>query len=105
MIKAIIICNDDNQIVQMEISGHAYYAKSGKDIVCASVSTAIIVTVNALEKLNVLDGIKYDIEEGYFLAVVHKHSEILDALLDNLSYSLNDLSNQYPKYIKIKKEG
>ncbi len=104
MIKANIAYND-NQIVKMEISGHAEYANSGKDIVCASVSTAIIVTVNAIEKLNVLDGIKYDIEEGYFLVVVNKHSEILDALLDNLMYSLNDLSNQYPKYIKIKKEG
>jgi len=96
---------DLNKISQMEVTGHALYDDSGKDIVCASVSTAIIVTINALEKLNVLDDIEYTIEEGYFLVAIKKHSDILDALIDNLSYSLNDLSNQYPKYIKIKKEG
>ena len=94
-----------NQINQMEVSGHASYDDSGKDIVCAAVSTAIIVTINALEKLNVLDHIKYEIEEGYFLVVIKKNNDVVNALIDNLAYSLNDLNNQYPKYIKIKKEG
>ncbi len=94
-----------NQINQMEVSGHASYDDSGKDIVCAAVSTAIIVTINALEKLNVLDHIKYEIEEGYFLVVIKNTNDVVNALIDNLAYSLNDLNNQYPKYIKIKKEG
>jgi len=104
MIKADIQY-DLNQVSKIEVSGHALYADSGKDIVCASVSTAIIVTVNALEKLNVLDYIEYEIEEGYFLAVVKEKNDTVNALLDNLAYSLDDLNNQYPKYIKIKKEG
>ena len=63
------------------------------------------MTINALEKLEVLDHIKYEIEEGYFFMVVNKHQYLLDKMLDNLAYGLTDLSNHYPKYIKIKKEG
>ncbi|MGE4320120.1 MAG: ribosomal-processing cysteine protease Prp [Acholeplasmataceae bacterium] len=96
---------EQNEIIQMEVSGHASYDQSGKDIVCASVSTQIIMTINALEKLEVLDHIKYEIEEGYFFMVVNKHQDLLDKMIDNLAYGLTDLSNQYPKYIKIKKEG
>jgi len=104
MIKVDVKCHL-NEIKYIEVSGHAMYANSGKDIVCASVSTALIVTINALEKLNVLDHIKYEIEEGYFQCEVLDDDIQVKALLDNLVYSLTDLSNQYPKYIKIKKEG
>ncbi|MFA6801037.1 MAG: ribosomal-processing cysteine protease Prp [Acholeplasmataceae bacterium] len=104
MIK-VHIKHDLNQINQIEVSGHASYDDSGKDIVCSAVSTAIIVTINALEKLEVLDQVKYDIEEGYFFMVIDKHNDILNALIDNLVYSLDNLNSQYPKYIKIKKEG
>ncbi|QWB95392.1 ribosomal-processing cysteine protease Prp [Mycoplasmatota bacterium] len=104
MIKVDIRC-DLNEIKYIEVTGHALYDQSGKDIVCASVSTALIMTINALEKLNVLDDVKYDIEEGYFQIEVNGMNHLVKAMLDNLQYSLTDLSNQYPKYIKIKKEG
>lgn len=104
MIKVDIRC-DLNEIKYIEVTGHALYDQSGKDIVCASVSTALIMTINALEKLNVLDYVKYDIEEGYFQIEVNGMNHLVKAMLDNLQYSLTDLSNQYPKYIKIKKEG
>jgi len=104
MIKVDIRC-DLNEIKYIKVTGHALYDQSGKDIVCASVSTALIMTINALEKLNVLDDVKYDIEEGYFQIEVNGMNHLVKAMLDNLQYSLTDLSNQYPKYIKIKKEG
>lgn len=104
MIKVDVRCQS-NEVKYIEVSGHALYDHSGKDIVCASVSTALIMTINALEKLAVLDTIKYDIEEGYFQLEVLTKDPLAKSMLDNLVYSLTDLSNQYPKYIKIKKEG
>lgn len=104
MIKVDVRCQS-NEVKYIEVSGHALYDHSGKDIVCASVSTALIMTINALEKLAVLDTIKYDIEEGYFQLQVLRKDPLAKSMLDNLVYSLTDLSNQYPKYIKIKKEG
>lgn len=104
MIKVDVRCQS-NEVKYIEVSGHALYDHSGKDIVCASVSTALIMTINALEKLAVLDTIKYDIEEGLFQLEVLTKDPLAKSMLDNLVYSLTDLSNQYPKYIKIKKEG
>ena len=36
----------------LEVQGHSDYDIYGKDIVCASISTALIFTANLIEKLN-----------------------------------------------------
>ena len=95
----------NNSIIkEMEISGHAEYDESGKDIVCAAVSTAIIVTANAIKLLNLNDNRSLVIEEGYFKLEVLVDNEILSKLLTNLEYTLYDLERQYPEYIKNQKE-
>ena len=51
MIK-VIVKKRDNKISQIVVKGHANYDTFGKDIVCASVSTMMITTINCI---NVLD--------------------------------------------------
>ena len=92
-------------IKEIEISGHAEYDESGKDIVCAAVSTAIIVTANAVELLDLNSHRELMIDEGYFKFNVLKTNDVLEKLLLNLEYTLYDLEKQYPKYIKNQKEG
>ncbi|VEU80750.1 ribosomal-processing cysteine protease Prp [Haploplasma axanthum] len=104
MIKASYLV--ENGIIQsIEISGHAEYDHSGKDIVCAAVSTAIIVTANAIELLDLNSNRELWIDEGYFKIEVLNNNEIVNKLLLNLEYTLYDLEKQYPKYIKNQKEG
>ena len=43
---------------KIEIKGHAYYDDYGKDIVCASVSSIVITTINAI--------IEFDPESIYY---------------------------------------
>lgn len=104
MIKANFIFYE-NVLKTIEISGHAEYDESGKDIVCAAVSTAIIVTANAIELLDLNKNRSLFIEEGYFKLEVLKNDKILEKLLKNLEYTLHDLEQQYPKYIKNQREG
>ena len=96
---------EDKDIKEIEISGHAEYDESGKDIVCAAVSTAIIVTANAAELLNLKHTFKLWIDEGYFRLEVLEKNDTLNKLLINLEYTLFDLEQQYPNYIKNQKEG
>ena len=103
MINSIFRFNDKN-INTVEVSGHAEFDESGKDIVCAAVSTAIIVTANAINLVGFNDHIELVIEEGYFKLEVLKENGILNKLLLNLEYTLHDLEKQYPKYIKYQKE-
>ena len=57
MIKVKVI-EKDNQITNINIIGHAGYSVSGKDIVCAAVSSIVITTINALLKLD-KDSVSY----------------------------------------------
>lgn len=84
----------------IEVKGHAGYDVSGKDIVCASVSTLIILTINLCESFNKLDKIKYELKEGYFRLEVFE-DEIVDVLYENFKNTLRDLESQHNKYIKI----
>ncbi|MDY0277681.1 MAG: ribosomal-processing cysteine protease Prp [Acholeplasma sp.] len=104
MIKANYIY-EKGHIKEIEVSGHAEYDNSGRDIVCAAVSTAIIVTANAVELLNLNSYSELWIEEGYFKFIVKNSEDTLNKLLLNLEYTLSDLEKQYPKYIKNQKEG
>jgi uncharacterized protein YsxB (DUF464 family) len=88
----------------IELKGHAGYAKHGYDIVCASITTACVITANLIEKLdlsyNVIDLV---CDEGYFRLKVNTVDKILNGIFENLEFTMEDISKQYPKYLKIVK--
>ncbi|MDV3167193.1 MAG: ribosomal-processing cysteine protease Prp [Vigna little leaf phytoplasma] len=89
-------------ITRIHIQGHALYIQNTKgDIVCASVSTAIIMTLNAIEIFKLQSKITYKLEEGLFVLKVLIFDFIIEKLLINLEYTLNDLSFNYPLHIQI----
>ena len=86
----------------VEVQGHANYSGYGTDIVCASISTACIFTANLIEKLN----LSYNIidlvcEEGYFRLQVKTTDTTANAIFENLEYTLEEISKQYPKNLKF----
>ena len=87
-----------NQII---IKGHANYDELGKDIVCASVSSMVITTVNAILKID-NEAIKYSDNKGVTIDII-KDDEIVNKLINNLIDLLKELSKQYPKYIEIRR--
>ena len=92
--------NKDN-IARFLVTGHAGYAKYGKDIVCAAVSTALIMTANLYEQIN--NGyniIALEAKEGYFCLEVKTDNEVSLAISKNLADTLETLAKDYPKYIK-----
>lgn len=101
MIK-VLVKNNNKQIEEIVISGHALYDTLGKDIVCAAVSSIAITTVNAI--LSLEDTISYKEDEGLLKINIIKDTEINKKLLDNLLRMLNELSSQYPKNIEIRNE-
>ncbi len=95
----------DKTITEIKVSGHANYAKHGEDIVCAAVSTATILTYNALERMGFKEHLNISVKEGFFHLKVLKPNESITHLLENLEDTLSQLELQYPKYIKNQKEG
>lgn len=91
----------DNIVNNIKISGHANYAESGFDIVCASVSSIAITTVNAIIRVN-SNSIKYSEEDGLLEIEILKNDKIVNILIDNMISMLTELEKQYKKYIKIR---
>ena len=100
----IRICvNKENDFFKkITFCGHANYADYGSDIVCASVSSVMLCTVNAIYSIN--DKCIKVIEGNDFVIEVLFNDEIVIKLIDNMIRCLESLERQYPKNIKISKE-
>ena len=101
MIKVKV--NKKNQIIEsIHCHGHAGYADYGKDIVCASFSTMIITTINAILEIDE-NAISYT--DTNDLSIINiKKDNITNSLLKNLVNMMYELKNNYDKNINIKEE-
>ena len=87
---------------QIIISGHSGYSVSGSDIICSSVSSIAITTINAILRVD-NESITYKKEDGYLEINIVKHTGVTDLLIENMIDLLSELENNYKKYIKIDK--
>ena len=83
--------------------GHAGYADSGQDIVCAAVSVLIINTVNSLEKFTD-DEFTAEEKDGYvFLKFKNSLSDRGKLLMDSLLLGLTEIEHSYNnRYLTVK---
>ncbi len=95
--------NKEKHYAVLEVKGHSGYKEYGSDIVCASISTACIITANLIDKLdlryNILDLV---CDEGYFRLQVNTTDSVTMKVFDNLIETLESIEEQYPKYLKMK---
>ena len=102
MIKVQISVKDNN-IKKINIKGHAGYDDYGKDIVCSSVSSITITTVNAILMFD-KNYISYNEKKDNFEIIINENNEITNKLIQNMINLLTELSQDYPKNIKIEEE-
>ena len=101
MIKVRII-KKDNVIESIHCNGHAGYADYGKDVVCASFSTMIITTINAILEF---DKAAISYTDTNNLEIINiKKDNITNGLLNNLVHMIKELKENYDKNINIKEE-
>lgn len=100
MIKAVFY-RSNGSLCGFDVSGHAGYAEKGNDIVCAAVSSAVMMTVNAITDilnvecdLKVLDDeIKLMFDDECFYCAC--------SFLEALKLHLNMLSEDYSEFIQL----
>ncbi len=83
------------------IKGHASAGEFGRDIVCASVSSIAITTVNAMLRFNdkSIDVVSND---GFMQIKILESSNETLVLLENMISLLVELEKQYKKNISVK---
>ena len=84
------------------VEGHAGYGVSGTDIVCASVSSILITTINAMLRVDE-NSIRYVQKEAYVKLEIVTHSDMIDLLMENMISLLEELEQDYQKYVRINK--
>lgn len=99
MIKVKINYKDDF-IKGFKVTGHANYDDYGKDIVCASVSSIVITSINMALRLDE-SSVKVTDKSGLIEAKVLKQNEIINKVFVNMIDMLKELENDYSKNIKI----
>ncbi|GBU11318.1 hypothetical protein AwErysi_09340 [Erysipelotrichaceae bacterium] len=103
MIK-VIISYKAKKVVKIEISGHAAYAASGHDIVCAGVSSLVFSTLIYLEKHKLVQ-MKTLERANHIQAVFDTETEISKHLLQALIEGIQLIQHEYPQRIKIMENG
>ncbi len=101
MIRIVIENKEKPESIVVE--GHAGYGVSGTDIVCASVSSILITTINAMLRVDE-NSIRYVQKEAYVKLEIITHSTMIDLLMENMISLLEELEQDYKKYVKINKE-
>jgi len=99
MIKVKINYKDDF-INGFKVTGHANYDDYGKDIVCSSVSSIVITSINMALKLD-CSSVKATDKSGLIEVKVLKQNEIINKVFVNMIDMLKELENDYSKNIKI----
>ena len=89
MINIKITKTNDN-IDKISILGHSGYKGSGSDIVCASVSSICITTVNAIIRID-SNAIEYDEKDGYLTVDIKKHTTVIDILIYMWYYKIRKI--------------
>jgi uncharacterized protein YsxB (DUF464 family) len=107
MIQVCIIRDSEGVIREFSVKGHAGYAESGRDIVCAAVSAVAYTAVGALEDLAGLNG--YEEKEGYIkfslpLHISREKTEKAGIILETAAIGFKQIEMQYGDYVKVSDE-
>ncbi len=95
------------RIIGFESEGHAGYAESGSDIVCAAVSALLITCANGLESIVCAKPvIRQDDDAGYLKAELPEdldEAHLRDAglVLAVTEQGLQGIAGQYPGYVRV----
>ena len=106
MIRIRLLCSSERIFRSCEAVGHAGYAETGRDIVCAGV-TSVLRTVLSLLDDNPLISLETDLPERGVLAFrVTGYDKTQEVLLihcsDFLEKGLKLLSEEYPEYVSLR---
>jgi len=87
--------------VSVRVGGHAGFAPDGEDIVCAGVTSAVMLTANAVTEI-LKENAHVDLAENeVVIALPQQPTGAASAFLQALHLHLTLLQQQYPRHITI----
>lgn len=87
--------------IGFHIFGHAGYEVSGKDIVCAMVSSAAYMTANTITDVMDIPAEAKDEDGDMFVMTKCEYAEKCQDLLKGLRLHMDNIAEQYGKNLKV----
>ena len=101
MIKAVFF-KKSGVFTGFSVTGHAGFAESGKDIVCASVSSAVQLTVNGITECAHIEAKVIVLENDVALTLPDGlNSQSAQLLLNAFYLQFTLLKEEFPQFITI----
>ena len=100
MIKASFCIRKDS--ASFTIKGHSGSAEEGRDIICAAVSSAAYMTANTITEVLGVDA-EAEVDDGY-MYFKFSGSNAAGDIVKGLLLHLEQLSEQYPDFVKVTTE-
>ncbi|WP_053364218.1 ribosomal-processing cysteine protease Prp [Bacillus sp. FJAT-27251] len=106
MIDAVIYRTKSGAIHSFAISGHAFFAERGQDIVCAGVSAVSVGAINAVHALTGITPVIDHDEDGFLRCTLPEEIqestyEKVQLLFEGMVVSLQTIEENYREHIKI----
>ena len=98
---SVNVQKENKKYKKISILGHAMYADRGKDIVCSSVSSIVITTVNGILTLN-KGSLSYMVGKKGMTIDIKNEDDTTQLLIHNMVNLLKDLEKQYPNNVEVK---
>lgn len=89
-----------NGLCGFEAAGHAMGGDSGEDVICAFVSSACLMAVNAVTDVLNLD-CDAEADDGYLRLMILENAAPAQDILNGLKLHLTQLQKDYPENIKV----
>lgn len=84
----------------ISILGHANYNDYGKDIVCASVSSVVICSIEAISQFDI-NAVDIKQSDDKLDIIINKQDNVTEKLITNMLNCLKEIEKKYPKNIEI----
>lgn len=89
----------ENELTGLKIHGHSNSNSSGKDLICAGVSSIVTGGFNALDSSEVEE---VALEEGYAEVKLIPDAKKSKIVLEVILVQLETIAESYPQFIRIK---
>lgn len=93
-----------DELIKLDMTGHAEYAEKGSDIVCSAISTLEFILYGYVEtNPNEAFMKRYDTDTGYsYMRIIPKGSGIYE-VIKSITIGFENIALEYPNNINFKK--
>jgi len=102
MIKAVYKLDKEDNYTSLSVSGHAEFDESGKDLICASVSSIIFGLMNALDET--MEDVDIQESSDSITILNRSKSEVIKNYFELTIIQLKTIEASYGEYLKVERK-